>query len=133
MSMVHASVSSGLRLSHKNKQLGFQLILIQNIVAKVLGGKIEEISFTPDFFLITYSESSSFPILLKTRTPILFVNPQYHRWQLGHKNKIAKRCLMIDSHVTPSGDICFGDAQINSALHRKDFTLTDDYYDFYYR
>jgi hypothetical protein len=107
--------------------------IMQNYGAKVLGGKIEDFSFTPDFFLITYSESSSFPILLKTKTPILFVNPQHHRWQLGHKNKIAKRCLIIDSHVTPSGDICFDEGQIKSALHRKDFTLTDEYYDCFYR
>lgn len=106
--------------------------IMQSVGASVYEEKFENLSVSPDYYIVTYSESSSFPQVLRTKTPILFVNPQLDTWQKQHSKLIKQRCIIIDSCVRADGEIWFDASQIRGALKKKFIQISSEYYDSFY-
>ena len=75
--------------------------------AKVLYGKIEESKFSPDITLITYSSTSSFPTVLRSGSPVIFINCYQQDWGKDHLEALTKRCVVFDAELKKEGRIAF--------------------------
>ena len=106
--------------------------IVEKFGAKVLYGKIEESKFSPDITLITYSSTSSFPTVLRSGSPVIFINCYQQDWGKDYLEALTKRCVVFDAELKKEGRIAFDEKLLSEVLSRTEFEHWDSYINAFY-
>ena len=106
--------------------------IVEKLGAKVLYGNIEESKFSPDITLITYSSTSSLPTVLRSGSPVIFINCHHQDWDKHYLEALKKRCFVFNAELKNEGQIAFDEKLLSEVLSRNEFEHWDSYINAFY-